>query len=421
MDYAIKIVEQSGKDLTDYQIRVEITDLDFFDKCTDQKYVEFYDEDKQTLLSHYTELFDTANKIAIFWVKVPSIPANGTKYIYLNINTERTEDLSNPYNVFDHYEDFEDQDLSDFRGATEPLEIASDDPAEGSYYLKVNGNHANQFWVQDLPQTFGRGIVMEGYAKHIEEAGAIRWGIFESWNGDINTSPQGYWVNYRAGTGEVQLGEPDYEAPTRVTATGESGYNVWRKFKLIIKDNQVVLEFAGVTLTLDSTTFSNFSMWGGYTYRTAGYDHIRIRKYTDPEPSVTVIKLGATPTYELKLKIAQALAGEATTILDTDPKIRLLSGTDIIKELSLTAKTVYKDATNNCVVVAFLFVDDSSDEYTTDNQELLFTKDSTEYVAFKSSKSFTKVADKRLPLRWEIYLPYDVDVCTYEETMISCL
>ena len=150
-------------------------------------------------------------------------------------------------------------------------------------------------------------------------------------------------------------------------------------------------------------------------------DWVRVRKYTDPEPSVTVIRLGTTPTYELKLKIAQALAGETTTILDTDPKLRLLSGTDIIKELSLTAKTVYKDSVNNKVVVAFLFVDDSSDSYTTDNQELLFTKDSMEYVAFKSSKTFTKVADKRLPLRWEIYLPYDVDVCTYEETMISCL
>ena len=65
--------------------------------------------------------------------------------------------------------------------------------------------------------------------------------------------------------------------------------------------------------------------------------------------------------------------------------------------------------------------DYSSDEYTADNLELLFTKDNVEYVAFKSSKSFTKVADKRLPLRWEIYLNYDVDVCTYEETMIGCL
>ena len=64
MDYVIKIVEQSGKDLTDYQVKVEITNPDFFSKCTDQKYIEFYDEDKQTLLSHYTELFDIANKIA---------------------------------------------------------------------------------------------------------------------------------------------------------------------------------------------------------------------------------------------------------------------------------------------------------------------------------------------------------------------
>ncbi|RKX42709.1 MAG: hypothetical protein DRP27_09075 [Thermotogae bacterium] len=176
-------------------------------------------------------------------------------------------------------------------------------------------------------------------------------------------------------------------------------------------------------LTAEDSTFNQLSYLGLAVWSSGEYwiDWIRVRKYTDPEPSVTVIKLGATPTYELKLKIAQALAGETTTILDTDPKLRLLSGTDIIKELSLTAKTVYKDSANNRVVVAFLFVDDSSDSYTTDNQELLFTKDSTEYVAFKSSKSFTKEANKRLPLRWEIYLPYDVDVCTYEESMVTCL
>jgi len=283
----------NANDLTDYQILLEIiNDSQFFEDCKGNRvYLEFYDEDKTTLLNHFVELWDTANNNAKIWIKVPQIPANAVKNIYLLINPSRTEDLSNPYNVFDHYEDFEDQNLSDFRGATGQLEIASDAPAEGNYYLKVNGNHVDNQWVQDLPKTFGRGIIIEGYAKHIEEAGSIRWGIFESWNEDVNSSAQGYWIAYVAGTGEVILGEPDWDIPTRVSATGESGYNVWRKFKLIIKEGQVVLEFAGVTLTLDSTTFSSFPMWGGYTYRTAGYDCIRIRKFTEPEPSVSYAKI----------------------------------------------------------------------------------------------------------------------------------
>jgi len=421
MDYVIKIVEQSGKDLTDYQVKVEITNPDFFSKCTDQKYIEFYDEDKQTLLSHYTELFDIANKIAVFWVKVPSIPANGTKMIYLNINTERTEDLSDPSKVFDLWDDFSGDSLDttkwevEFRGNSYNIQ-------DGILHIddSDSGNDKSLFYSKN---TVDKPVIVEMRARGsnsrigtlaVDKAqDFIRWHWITK---DDHNSLDDY--KYSDTTQRIeyyQVAFTTYE-------------NEWHYFKTIFNGDYakgyVRNEQRGTESTVEYTFGRSLGTYqvGFACYATVmDVDWIKVRKYTEPEPCVTVIRLGATPTYDLKLKIAQALAGEATTILDTDPKIRLLSGTDIIKELSLTAKTVYKDATNNRVVVAFLFVDDSSDEYTADNLELLFTKDNTEYVAFKSSKSFTKVADKRLPLRWEIYLPYDVDVCTYEETMITCL
>jgi len=421
MDYAIKIVEQSGKDLTDYQVKVEITDEEFFNKCVDQKYVEFYDEDKQTLLAHYTELFDTANKIAVFWVKVPSIPANGTKYIYLNINTERTEDLSDPSKVFDLWDDFSGDSLDtskwevEFRGNSYSV-------SNGILHIddSDSGTDKSLFYSKN---TVDKPVIVEMRARGsnsrigtlaVDKAqDFIRWHWL--WLGDKNGLSD---VKYSDTTQSIESYGVDF-------TTYE---NEWHYFKTIFNGDHakgyVRNEQRGIESTVEYTfgrSLGTYQVGFACYYTVMEVDWIKVRKYTDPEPSVTVIRLRATPTYELKLKIAQALAGETTTILDTDPKIRLLSGTDIIKELSLTAKTVYKDATNKRVVVAFLFVDDSSDSYTTDNQELLFTKDSTEYVAFKSSKTFTKVADKRLPLRWEIYLPYDVDVCTYEETMIGCL
>jgi len=421
MDYAIKIVEQSGKDLMDYQIRIEITDEEFFSKCTDQKFVEFYDEDKQTLLPHYTELFDTANKKAIFWVKVPSIPANGTKMIYLNINIERTEDLSDPEAVFDFWDDFEGGSLD-----TSKWNLVKG--TEGSNVFVQDGElkvTSNAVLIQSA-KTFNQGIIVETKHRVVSyvQYGHICLGIREttSKNFEILIWSSGTRL-YADGTIYPSDGNYDYAIPTDTP----------KLIQIAVKDNQgtfkIISEDGTVELTdTQTTTAADFVITlverpDSYIEGSmeAYWDWVRVRKYTDPEPSVTVIKLGATPTYDLKLKIAQALAGEATTILDTDPKIRLLSGTDIIKELSLAAKTVYKDATNNRVVVAFLFVDDSSDSYTTDNQELLFTKDNTEYVAFKSSKTFTKEADKRLPLRWEIYLYYDVDVCTYEESMVTCL
>jgi len=410
MDYAIKIVEQSGKDLTDYQIRVEITDPDFFSKCTDQKYVEFYDEDKQTLLSHYTELFDTANKIAIFWVKVPSIPANGTKYIYLNINTERTEDLSDPEAVFDFFDDFEGDSLDTNKWSF--IEGSSVQVANSEVTLSGSTTSIST----RLYKTFTINTVAEFKAK-MSGSGATYFG-FSDYDG---STANGFILVHLIYGFSVRKGS---NSTTLTRHTSVSEYHAWEIRRIGSDKVEFYADGQYDNGIQDATYVPDFDLpllLRNYGSDTLVCDWVRVRKYTEPEPSVTVIRLGATPTYELKLKIAQALAGETTTILDTDPKIRLLSGTDIIKELNLTAKTVYKDATNKRVVVAFLFVDDSSDSYTTDNQELLFTKDNVEYVAFKSDKSFTKEANKRLPLRWEIYLNYDVDVCTYEETMVTCL
>jgi len=421
MEYAIRIVEQSGRELTDYQVKVEITDPDFFSKCTDQKFVEFYDEDKQTLLPHYTELFDTANKKAIFWVKVPSIPANGTKMIYLNINTERTEDLSDGEATFDFFDDFEGNSLDTSKWTVRDSATVS----VANSIATVKGTSDSEFGHLACLQAFSYGQIYEIKAKVDSDSGYYNIGLDDramtgSYQGsDIDIAgipgPKVYGLVYR----NVREGATS-------TASRALTVDVWRIYTIIWLSDKVIhrLDYGADEQTITSNVPQDdmsFIFWVRGNGKTVYVDWVRVRKYTDPEPSVTVIRLGATPTYDLKLKIAQALAGETTTILDTDPKIRLLSGTDIIKELSLTAKTVYKDATNNRVVVAFLFVDDSSDEYTADNLELLFTKDNTEYIAFKSSKSFTKVADKRLPLRWEIYLYYDVDVCTYEETMIDCL
>jgi len=421
MDYAIEIVEQSGRELTDYQVKVEITDPDFFSKCTDQKFVEFYDEDKQTLLPHYTELFDTANKKAVFWVKVPSIQANGTKMIYLNINTERTEDLSNPEAVFDFWDDFNDQDISDYTVVEGGFVVEQRDTND--YYMKSTQPASTVSIAIHSTAKTNADVVFEFEVVALEDSGrpGILFNYFDNDNylfTRISNDDDQLQIWENKGGSYTKL---NYTAYTINTNTWYKLRTIWKSDKTIIlqliDDVGNVLAEIQATHTLDITENS----FGARIYGLGGLDNLRIRKYTDPEPSVTVIRLGATPTYELKLKIAQALAGETTTILDTDPKIRLLSGTDIIKELSLTAKTVYKDATNNRVVVAFLFVDDSSDEYTADNLELLFTKDNTEYVAFKSNKSFTKEANKRLPLRWEIYLNYDVDVCTYEESMVTCL
>ena len=110
MNYEITIDNSSNSsELTDYQVLLIINnDPTFFSDVQDKKYMEFYDSDKTTLLNHFVEEWDDVNHNARIWIKIPSIPANGTKKIYLRINTSRTTDLSNGNNVFDFFDDFED-------------------------------------------------------------------------------------------------------------------------------------------------------------------------------------------------------------------------------------------------------------------------------------------------------------------------
>ena len=116
--YEITIDNSSNpNELTDYQILLSIeNDPTFFEDCEgNQTFLEFYDEDQETLLSHYVEEWDTTNNNAKIWIKIPQIPASSTKKIYLKINKARTEDLSNPEQTFDFFDDFSG-DLSKWIG-----------------------------------------------------------------------------------------------------------------------------------------------------------------------------------------------------------------------------------------------------------------------------------------------------------------
>ena len=81
---AIKITEQSGSDLTDYQVLIELnsTNFDFSHAQTNGEDIRFADTDGN-LLSYWIEEWDSVNKKAKIWVKVPSIPADSSIEIFM--------------------------------------------------------------------------------------------------------------------------------------------------------------------------------------------------------------------------------------------------------------------------------------------------------------------------------------------------
>lgn len=412
MDYKIIIDNsQNNNTLTDYQVKVKITDPAFFSKCTEQKFVEFYDEDKQTLLNHWTEKFDKANNIAIFWVKVPNIPANGTKTIYLKINTSRTEDLSNPENVFDLWDDFEGNSLD-----TTKWEVLSGVTVSVSNSVLRITNDGAEFGVKSK-------ITFSNYAIHgkVRTGGTSdcdEWFIAIAWKDGSNhykhrhnpkhpDSKKRHCIYKIVGGSETIIVYVNY-------TTADTN---WHKFVAKVLDSgKKAIEFEDLPdlETTDTELTSPFNICLGGTTCSGHYaefDYIFVRKYTEPEPTVSVVPIVATPTLEFKKRVAECIVTENCKINEADPKLELYdSGGNLIKTLSLADKHIFKDETNNRVVVQFLFVDDSSDSYTSESQKLKFTKGGAEYVAFEASETLEKSADEPLPLRWEIYIPYTLDI-----------
>lgn len=98
----------NSNNLTDYQILINVSgDATFFNTFNNSHaYMEAYDDDGKTPLNFYVEEWDTVNKNAKIWVKIPLIPANSIKYIYLKYNPRRTTSLSNGDNTFLFFDNF---------------------------------------------------------------------------------------------------------------------------------------------------------------------------------------------------------------------------------------------------------------------------------------------------------------------------
>jgi len=80
----ITITEQSGNDLTYYQVLIELnsTNFDFTHAQTNGEDIRFTDA-SGNLLDYWIEEWDAVNKTAKVWVKAPSIPANSSVEIFM--------------------------------------------------------------------------------------------------------------------------------------------------------------------------------------------------------------------------------------------------------------------------------------------------------------------------------------------------
>ena len=102
--------------------------------------IRFTDEDGETLLSYWIEEGTINTGSTRIWVKVPNIPVNSTKIIYMYYGKADATSESNGDNTFEFFDDFEDGQIDTNKWTTSG--IFSSTETAGQLRLSLNGGYA---------------------------------------------------------------------------------------------------------------------------------------------------------------------------------------------------------------------------------------------------------------------------------------
>jgi len=282
----------NANDLSDYQVLLVINnDSEFFTVVKDRKFMEFYDSDKTTLLNHYVEEWDNINYNARIWIKIPLIPANATKKIYLKVNTSRTVDLSDPESVFDFWDDFLGDSLNSDLWAVRNYASVT----VSNSVAEVKGTSGSGWGHLACLQPFSYGKVYEMRVKVDDDSGYFVIGLNDR---AMSGSAIG------AGLDNAEIPEParwgkafrNVREDSYTTASRSLSVDVWRVYTIIWLSDKVIhrLDYGVdeqiITSNLPDDNMS-FIFWVMGVGKTVYVDWVRVRKFADPEPSVSYVKL----------------------------------------------------------------------------------------------------------------------------------
>lgn len=105
------VQENSGKDLSGYQVKIllDSSNFNFSEADSQGKDIRFESGGKQ--LSYWIESWEQAASTASVWVKVPSIKANGQSEIKMYYGNTLAEDMNNGASTFELFDDFSNSRL----------------------------------------------------------------------------------------------------------------------------------------------------------------------------------------------------------------------------------------------------------------------------------------------------------------------
>ena len=272
--YRRPITIQSDNALTDYQILVQLNSSNFnFSKANpDGSDIRFVDEDDATKLSYWIEEWDCVNESAKIWVKVSSIPV-GEKTIYLYYNNSDAVSESDSDAVFEFFDDFSDNDISDWsvsEWGDNDGEVIADNYQMRLRVYKCYNVEASHSIGTYTTTTLAFAYDWKTYADEWMEI--VRWKVLEDGEEVSKTVING--SNPSVGKGETRTGSVEAIAN--------------------ISDRSVTLLFyIHQSGSCSYSDHENTYLW---------VDNIRVRKYSSPEPSTLIGEEEEIPPIEVIYK-----------------------------------------------------------------------------------------------------------------------
>jgi hypothetical protein len=278
-------ISNTASALADYQIFISTTQIDTSNLISTGKMqadlddVRFSDEDGETELSYWIEP-DTVNPRG-FWVKVPSIPANSSKTIYLYYGNSSAVSRSNGTATFELFDDFDDGEIN-------PTVWISDGEVTISNGIAVIGKLGVGGGSIKSENAFGINCAMRSsfYLKKDTDSAIVVKGGFDNatwafWSAGIIAYDDHIFADSWGGSQGV----------AERTSLSLGVYYVYE----IIRDNGTsnIYKANGETLathTGGTVTSSNIYIVFGAdgTVTQVKVDWILVRKYTSLEPTVSV-------------------------------------------------------------------------------------------------------------------------------------
>ena len=286
----IIIEERAGVSLKDYAIAIQLNsdNFDFSKAKGDGSDIRFTLNDGVTKIPYWIEKWDSKNKVATVWVKIPSIPAKGKVKIYMYYGNPAASSESNIRKVFLYAEDLEtdydgDGDVDDDDMKRVGWKIVSE--RRGLWHITQHRS-----WTPTHSWYYGR----EGYWDY--NVGTTR-GYIQSPKIDI-TRPSniGIMIMFHTWWEHEKYPWGDYDSmDVYISTNGRTWTRVWHRdcnegpqranwhredidvSKIVSGKNSLYIKFRFNSI---DGLYNNYEGW--YV------DDIIVRYYVSPEPAISI-------------------------------------------------------------------------------------------------------------------------------------